>query len=70
MERLSLEIVRKGELESKLCALIVQHTIFEEIIKGQYVDQNFYKIKEYIKEEKVDDYTIHGDNILKFKGIW
>ena len=50
IEKLNLEIVQRGELESRLASLSIQPIIFEEILASQSSDPLLEKMREYIKE--------------------
>lgn len=39
-------------------------------MKSQESDSKFFKIKEQIKEDKTEEFTIHKDGSLRFKGRW
>lgn len=49
---------------------LIQHTLYEEIVKSHKTYSRFTKIKEPIKEDKAKGFMIHEDVILQLKGRW
>ena len=67
-ERVNLEIIKEGELEARLGALSIRPTFFEEIMARQLDDPKLVKIREQVSEGEAEDFTIHEDGSLRFKG--
>lgn len=44
MEKLNIEVGVKGEVEQKMCALVCQPSMFEEILKSQESNPKLGKI--------------------------
>ncbi|XP_056695508.1 uncharacterized protein [Spinacia oleracea] len=69
-EKLSIEIIRPGGLEARLCALTIQPTFFQEILVNQPGDPELEKVKKRLSEGKAEGFVIHGDGSVRYKGRW
>ena len=70
MESLNLEILRKDDLNSRLCALTIQSNVFDEIRANQMGDKKLDRIRGQLQEGKPSDFKVHEDGSLRFKGRW
>ena len=68
IERLNLEIVYHEELESRLSALSIQPSSFEEILTNQVCDSLLEKTREQVKERKSEGFMIFEDGSVRYKG--
>ncbi|XP_057543871.1 uncharacterized protein LOC130823263 [Amaranthus tricolor] len=58
------------ELESRLAALSIRPSIFEEIFTNQVSDSLLEKTREQVKERKAEGFTIFEDGRVRYKGRW
>ena len=70
MSKLNLEVVPRGKLEGMINNLSIQPATFDEIKDNQVGDVKLDRIREKIKQGKTNDFRIHDDGSIRFKGRW